>query len=220
MRHLEGEVLPFAPNVQHQRCAAAAEASLHAEPTGDYDKGAFTVWSHTVHSSAYQTLSRGYTREIAKRNLPLVRKDLKEDDALNLFRGMGEMYKIELINDLNEDLTVYEQGNFVDLCRGPHLDRTSRIKHFKILSVAGAYWRGDEKNKMLQRLYATAYPTKEMLEEHLHRLEEAAKRDHRKLGKQLDLFSFHGESPGAVFFHPRGQIVWDEITRYWRDKLA
>ncbi|MCB1061059.1 MAG: threonine--tRNA ligase [Calditrichaeota bacterium] len=159
-------------------------------------------------------------REIAKRNLPLVRKDLKEDDALNLFRGMGEMYKIELINDLNEDLTVYEQGNFVDLCRGPHLDRTSRIKHFKILSVAGAYWRGDEKNKMLQRLYATAYPTKEMLEEHLHRLEEAAKRDHRKLGKQLDLFSFHGESPGAVFFHPRGQIIWDEITRYWRDKHA
>jgi threonyl-tRNA synthetase len=157
-------------------------------------------------------------REIAKRNLPLVRKDLKEDAALTLFRGMGEMYKIELINDLNEDLTVYEQGNFVDLCRGPHLDRTSRIKHFKILSVAGAYWRGDEKNKMLQRLYATAYPTKEMLDEHLHRLEEAAKRDHRKLGKQLDLFSFHGESPGAVFFHPRGQIIWDEITRYWRDK--
>lgn len=159
-------------------------------------------------------------REIAKRNLPLVRKDLKEADAVSLFKGMGEMYKIELINDLNEDLTVYEQGSFVDLCRGPHLDRTSRIKHFKILSVAGAYWRGDEKNKMLQRLYATAYPTKEMLDEHLHRLEEAAKRDHRKLGKQLDLYSFHTESPGAVFFHPRGQIIWDEITRYWRDKHA
>jgi threonyl-tRNA synthetase len=133
---------------------------------------------------------------------------------------LGESYKIELINDLHEDLTVYEQGNFVDLCRGPHLDRTSRIKHFKILTVAGAYWRGDEKNKMLQRLYATAYPTKEQLDEHLHRIEEAAKSDHRKLGKQLDLFSFHGESPGAVFFHPRGQIIWDEITRYWRAKHA
>lgn len=157
-------------------------------------------------------------REIAKRNLPLVRKDLNEQDALALFKQMGENYKIELINDLHEDLTVYEQGNFVDLCRGPHVDRTSRIKHFKILSVAGAYWRGDEKNKMLQRLYATAYPTKEQLEEHLHRIEEAAKRDHRKLGRQLDLFSFHQESPGAVFFHPRGQIVWDEITRYWRAK--
>ncbi|MBK6766808.1 MAG: threonine--tRNA ligase [bacterium] len=157
-------------------------------------------------------------REIAKRNLPLVRKDLVEQDARALFNGLHESYKIELINDLNEDLTVYEQGNFVDLCRGPHVDRTSRIKHFKILSVAGAYWRGDEKNKMLQRLYATAYPTKEQLDEHLHRIEEAAKRDHRKLGKQLDLFSFHNESPGAVFFHPRGQIIWDEITRYWRNK--
>ncbi|MCL4304657.1 threonine--tRNA ligase [bacterium] len=159
-------------------------------------------------------------REIAKRNLPLVRKDLSEADAVSLFRGMGEGYKLELIDGLEEGLTVYEQGNFVDLCRGPHLDRTSRIKHFKILSVAGAYWRGDEKNKMLQRLYATAYPSKELLEEHLHRLEEAAKRDHRKLGKQLDLFSFHNESPGAVFFHPRGQIIWDEITRYWRAKHA
>ncbi|MBK8130251.1 MAG: threonine--tRNA ligase [bacterium] len=157
-------------------------------------------------------------REISKRNLPLIRKDLDDAAARMLFNKLGESYKIELINDLNESLTVYEQGDFVDLCRGPHLDRTSRIKHFKILSVAGAYWRGDEKNKMLQRLYATAYPTKELLEEHLHRIEEAAKRDHRKLGKQLDLFSFHNESPGAVFFHPRGQIIWDEITRYWRAK--
>jgi threonyl-tRNA synthetase len=159
-------------------------------------------------------------REISKRNLPLVRKDLGEPDARALFNKLGESYKIELIEGLDEGLTVYEQGNFIDLCRGPHLDRTSRIKHFKILSVAGAYWRGDEKNKMLQRLYATAYPTKEQLDLHLHRIEEAAKRDHRKLGKQLDLFSFHGESPGAAFFHPRGQIIWDEITRYWRAKHA
>lgn len=157
-------------------------------------------------------------QEIAKRNLPIVRKGVSRDEAVALFNKLGEQYKIEMINELNEDLTVYEQGNFVDLCRGPHLDSTSRIKHFKILSVAGAYWRGSEKNKMLQRVYATAYPTKELLEQHLHRIEEAKKRDHRKLGKELDLFSFHPESPGAVFLHPKGQMLWDEIQRYWRTK--
>ncbi len=177
--------------------------------------------------------------EISKRNLPLVRKALGKDAAIQLFESLGETYKVELIRDLTEpdksvngdevanlggdgaaipELTIYEQGNWLDLCRGPHVDTTSRLKHFKILSVAGAYWRGDEHNKMLQRVYATAYPTKEQLEEHLRRIEEAKRRDHRKLGKELDLFSFHNESPGAVFFHPRGQIIWDEITRYWKAK--
>jgi threonyl-tRNA synthetase len=157
-------------------------------------------------------------QEISKRNLPIVRKGVSRDEAVALFNKLGEHYKIEMINELSESLTIYEQGNFVDLCRGPHLDTTSRIKHFKILSVAGAYWRGSEKNKMLQRVYATAYPTKELLAEHLNRIEEAKKRDHRKLGKELDLFSFHTESPGAVFFHPKGQIIWDEIQRYWKAK--
>jgi len=156
--------------------------------------------------------------EISKRNLPLRRRDLSKDEALTLFSGLGENYKLEMIGTLEEGLTIYEQGNFTDLCRGPHLDTTGRIKHFKILSVAGAYWRGDEHNKMLQRLYATAYPTKEQLEEHLHRIEEAKRRDHRKLGRELDLFSFHGESPGAVFLHPKGMILWDEISRYWKAK--
>ncbi len=156
--------------------------------------------------------------EIAKRNLPIVRKGVPREEAIALFNKLGEYYKIEMINELTEDLTVYEQGNFIDLCRGPHLDTTARIKHFKILNVAGAYWRGSEKNKMLQRLYATAYPTKEQLEEHLHRIEEAKRRDHRRLGKELDLFSFHSESPGAAFFHPKGQIIWDEIASYWRAK--
>ncbi|MBI5059020.1 threonine--tRNA ligase [candidate division KSB1 bacterium] len=156
--------------------------------------------------------------EISKRNLRLVRKDISRAEAVALFHRLGEHYKLEMISELAEDLTIYEQGNFVDLCRGPHLDTTSRIKHFKLLSVAGAYWRGDEKNKMLQRLYATAYPTKELLAEHLHRIEEAKRRDHRKLGKELDLFSFHQESPGAVFFHPKGQVIWDEIARYWTAK--
>ena len=176
--------------------------------------------------------------EIAKRNLPLVRKAVGKDEAIRLFESLGEHYKVELIRDLTEpavpgetgdevaylrgngssspELTIYEQGNWLDLCRGPHVDSTSRLKHFKILSVAGAYWRGDERNKMLQRVYATAYPTKEQLEEHLRRIEEAKRRDHRKLGKELDLFSFHSESPGAVFLHPRGQVIWDEITTYWK----
>lgn len=157
-------------------------------------------------------------QEIAKRNLPLKRRDISRDEAINLFKKNGENYKLEMIETLEEGLTIYEQGDFVDLCRGPHLDTTSRIKHFKILSVAGAYWRGDEHNKMLQRLYGTAYPVKEQLEEHLRRIEEAKRRDHRKLGRELDLFSFHGEAPGSVFLHPRGVVVWDEITRYWKNK--
>jgi threonyl-tRNA synthetase len=155
-------------------------------------------------------------KEITKRNDPLIRKDLERDEALEMFRKMGDDYKIELIEDLDESLTVYQQGDFVDLCRGPHLDRTGRVKHFKILSVAGAYWRGDENNKMLQRLYATAYPTKEQLDAHITRIEEAKKRDHRKLGRELDLFSFHNEAPGSAFFHPKGQIIWNEIEKYWR----
>lgn len=156
--------------------------------------------------------------EISKRNLPLRRRDLGRDEAIDLFKRLNEGYKLEMIETLEEGLTVYEQDNFVDLCRGPHVDTTGRIKHFKLLSVAGAYWRGDEHNKMLQRLYATAYPTKEQLDEHLHRIEEAKRRDHRKLGRELGLFSFHAEAPGSVFFHPRGVIVWDEISRYWKDK--
>jgi threonyl-tRNA synthetase len=156
--------------------------------------------------------------EIAKRNLPMKRRELSREEALDLFRRWGEKYKIEMIESLEEGLTIYEQGEWADLCRGPHLDNTGRIKHFKILSVAGAYWRGDEHNKMLQRLYATAYPTQEELDEHVRRVEEAKRRDHRKLGRELDLFSFHVESPGAVFLHPRGHIIWDEITTYWKGK--
>ncbi|MCX6601817.1 MAG: threonine--tRNA ligase [bacterium] len=156
--------------------------------------------------------------EIAKRALRLKRRDIKRDEAVALFKKMGENYKLEMIETLEEGLTIYEQGDFVDLCRGPHLDSTSRIKHFKILSVAGAYWRGDEHNKMLQRLYGTAYPTKEQLDEHIRRIEEAKRRDHRKLGRELDLFSFHVEAPGSVFLHPRGVIIWDEIASYWKEK--
>jgi threonyl-tRNA synthetase len=154
--------------------------------------------------------------EIAQRDLPIVRRELSREEGVALFKKLHENYKLELIEDIEGDLTVYEQGDFVDLCRGPHLDRTGRIKHFKILSVAGAYWRGDERNKMLQRLYATAYPTKELLEKHLRGLEEAKRRDHRKIGKELDLFSFHPEAPGAAFWHPKGLAIVEEIKQYWR----
>jgi threonyl-tRNA synthetase len=156
--------------------------------------------------------------EIAKRDLPIVRRRLNREEGIALFQRLHESYKLELIEDIQEDLTVYEQGNFVDLCRGPHLARTGRIKCFKILSVAGAYWRGDERNKMLQRLYATAYPTKELLDEHLRRLEEAQKRDHRKIWKELDLFSFHPEAPGSAFWHPKGLAILEEIKKYWREE--
>lgn len=156
--------------------------------------------------------------EIVKRDLPIVRRELTREEGLSLFKKLDEPYKIELIEDLEENPTIYEQGGFIDLCRGPHLSRTGQIKKYKILSVAGAYWRGDERNKMLQRLYATAYPTAEQLKEHQRRLEEAKARDHRKLGKELDLFSFHPEAPGAPFWHPKGLAIVEEIKRYWREE--
>ncbi|MBM3325133.1 MAG: threonine--tRNA ligase, partial [Calditrichaeota bacterium] len=156
--------------------------------------------------------------EIVKRDLPIIRRKLSREEGMALFRDLRESYKLELIEDIADELTVYAQGDFVDLCRGPHLARTSLIKYFKILSVAGAYWRGDERNKMLQRLYATAYPTKQLLDEHLRRLEEAQKRDHRKIGKELELFSIHPEAPGAVFWHPKGLAILEEIKKYWREE--
>ncbi|OPX35365.1 threonine--tRNA ligase [candidate division KSB1 bacterium 4484_188] len=137
---------------------------------------------------------------------PIVRKEMERDEALSFFKKIGEDLKIELIEELNEEISAYTQNDFTDLCRGPHLPSTGRIgKHFKLLNVAGAYWRGDEKNKMLQRLYATAYPKRKMLEEHLHRLEEAKKRDHRKLGRELDLFSIQENiGSGLILWHPKG----------------
>jgi len=147
--------------------------------------------------------------ELAKQDLPIVRQELPRDEAIRLFREMGESYKVELIEDLDvETVSLYRQGDFCDLCRGPHLPSTARIKAFKLTSVAGAYWRGNEKNAMLQRLYATAWPDKKALKQYLQRLEEARKRDHRKLGKELDLFSFNEEAgAGLVIWHPRGALL-------------
>ena len=156
--------------------------------------------------------------KIVKANKPLVRRELPREEALALFAKMGDNYKVELINDLPEDavISIYSQGDFLDLCRGPHCPTTGRVKAFKLQSIAGAYWRGNEKNKMLQRIYGTAFNTKEELDDYLKMLEEAAKRDHRKLGRELDLFSIQEEGPGFPFFHPNGMIIRNALEEYWR----
>ncbi len=159
-------------------------------------------------------------KEIIKTKKPFIKKELPKDEALKLFQDMGEIYKVELINEIeDETVTIYEEGNFIDLCRGPHLEKTHRVKAFKLLSVAGAYWRGDEKNKMLQRIYGTAFTTKDQLKEHLNFLEEVKKRDHRRLGKELDLFSMNEDiGPGLVMWHPRGAAIRREIENFWMNE--
>lgn len=162
-------------------------------------------------------------KEIIKSNLDFTREELSREEALNLFADLGEVYKVELINELPEGSTisVYRQGDFVDLCRGPHLQRTGRIKAFKLTGTAGAYWRGDENKKMLQRIYGTAFADKAALKEHLDRLEEAKKRDHRKLGKELDLFSINDETgAGLVLWHPNGATVRNVIEEFWKREHA
>ncbi|MGE5592105.1 MAG: threonine--tRNA ligase [Betaproteobacteria bacterium] len=160
-------------------------------------------------------------RNIVSENLPIVREEISRDDAVALFCKMDEPYKLELIEDLPQDevVSVYRQGEFVDLCRGPHLASTGELRAFKLLSVAGAYWRGDEKRKMLQRIYGTAFPTEAGLQAYLHVLEEAERRDHRKLGKELDLFSLHEEAgAGLVYWHPKGAMVRKVIEDFWREE--
>ncbi len=155
---------------------------------------------------------------IVKEDLPLKRSELPRQEALEFFGAKGEKYKVELINDLPEDavISTYTQGDFTDLCAGPHCPSTGKVKAFKLQSIAGAYWRGSEKNKMLQRIYGTAFNSKEELAAYLHMLEEAARRDHRKLGKELDIFAIMDEGPGFPFFLPNGMIIRDELIKYWR----
>jgi len=160
--------------------------------------------------------------EIVKADLPFVREELSRDEAIERFEAENEPFKVELINDLpeNEIISIYKNDNaFTDLCRGPHLASTGRIKYFKLLSVAGAYWRGDERNAVLQRIYGIAFDNKKALKSHVNALAEAAKRDHRKLGKELDLFSFQPEGPGFPFWHPRGLVIYNQIQDYMRKTL-
>jgi len=159
--------------------------------------------------------------EISKRDLKIERKILGRTEAINFFKQQGEHYKAQIIESIpgDQDLSLYSQGNFTDLCRGPHVPATSKIKVFKLMKVAGAYWRGDSNNEMLQRIYGTAWTNKEDQKNYLHRLEEAEKRDHRKLGKQLNLFHTQDEAPGMVFWHPKGWILWLQIEQYMRNIL-
>ena len=156
--------------------------------------------------------------ELANKDEVVVRRVLPRDEAVAYFKGMGEDYKAEIIASIpsNEDVSLYREGNFEDLCRGPHVPSTGKLKHFKLMKVAGAYWRGDHNNEMLQRIYGTAWASKEDLKAYLHMLEEAEKRDHRKLGRELDLFHISEYSPGTVFWHPKGWAVWQQVEQYMR----
>jgi threonyl-tRNA synthetase len=156
--------------------------------------------------------------EIAKRDVKVERTVMPRDEAMKFFRNMGEQYKAEIIGSIpeGENISLYRQGEFIDLCRGPHVPSTGKLKVFKLMKVAGAYWRGDSKNEMLQRIYGTAWAKKEDQDAYLHRLEEAEKRDHRKLGRALDLFHMQDEAPGMVFWHPRGWTVWQQVEQYMR----
>ncbi|KAA3616723.1 MAG: threonine--tRNA ligase [Calditrichaeota bacterium] len=156
---------------------------------------------------------------IIKGNTSFVRKEMTKEAAVQFFEANKDQYKLELIDGLEDEPSIYHEGDFTDLCRGPHIPSSSMIKAFKLLSIAGAYWRGDENNKMLQRIYGISFPKKNMLEEYLFYLEEAKKRDHRKLGKELDLFSFHPEGPGFVFWHPKGMKLYRTIENYLINKL-
>lgn len=153
---------------------------------------------------------------IVKQNLPIQRLEMKREDAIELFKSMGEHYKAEIIESIptNEVLSLYKQGDFIDLCRGPHVPSTSKLKVFKLMKLAGAYWRGDSNNEMLQRVYGTAWENKKDLEDYLHRLEEAEKRDHRKIGKVQDLFHTQEEAPGMIFWHPKGWALYQLIVQY------
>ncbi|ACT49965.1 MULTISPECIES: threonine--tRNA ligase [Methylovorus] len=156
--------------------------------------------------------------ELAKKDEQVTRKVLPRDEAVAYFQSIGEAYKAEIIASIpaDQDVSLYTEGNFTDLCRGPHVPSTGKLKAFKLMKVAGAYWRGDSNNEMLQRIYGTAWAKKEDLEAYLHMLEEAEKRDHRKLGKQLDYFHMQDEAPGMVFWHPRGWNLWQEVEQYMR----
>lgn len=156
-------------------------------------------------------------KKIIKENIPVIRKIMTKKDAIEYFKKNNEPYKVEIIEDIDADtVSFYEQGDFIDLCRGPHVPSTGYLKSYKLMSVAGSYWRGDSNNKMLSRIYGTAFETKESLDNYLKKLKEAKERDHRKLGKELNLFSFHDEGPGFPFWHPRGMIIYKEVESYIR----
>lgn len=187
---------------------------------GPVIKDGFYYDFDTEHSFTPEDLERieGKIADIVKRNTPFVRKVLSREEALAYFNSLGEKYKVELIEDLpaGVEISIYEQGGFLDLCRGPHVPSTGYLKAYKLMNLAGAYWRGSEKNKMLQRIYATAFPSKKELDAHLLRIEEAKKRDHRKLGAELELFTMEEEGPGFPLFLPNGMILRNQLEDFMR----
>ncbi len=164
----------------------------------------------------------GRMAELAKKDFPVLREVWPRDKAVDFFKSVGEHYKAEIIASIpaEQDVSLYREGDFIDLCRGPHVPSTGKLKVFKLMKVAGAYWRGDSRNEMLQRIYGTAWAKKDELDAYLHVLEEAEKRDHRKLGRQLDLFHLQDEAPGMVFWHPKGWVIWQEVEQYMRRLLG
>ncbi|MGV8824049.1 TGS domain-containing protein, partial [Methylibium petroleiphilum] len=156
--------------------------------------------------------------ELAKKDEKVERRVLPRDEAVAYFKSIGEDYKAEIIAGIpaGQDVSLYREGRFEDLCRGPHVPSTGKLRHFKLMKVAGAYWRGDHRNEMLQRIYGTAWASKDELQQYLHMLEEAEKRDHRKLGRELDLFHLDEHAPGLVFWHPKGWTVWQQVEQYMR----
>ena len=159
-------------------------------------------------------------KELAKADQKVARTVMPRDEAVRFFRDMGEHYKAEIIAAIpaDEPISLYGQGDWVDLCRGPHVPSTGKLRAFKLMKLAGAYWRGDPRNAMLQRIYGTAWPDQKQLDAYLHRLEEAEKRDHRRIGRELDLFHMQEEAPGAVFWHPKGWQVFQTLIGYMRAK--
>ena len=194
------------------------EAKLAIGPA--IDKGFYydIDMEHTLTPEDLTKIEKEMSR-IVKENLPITKSVMSRQEAIEFFKSKNEDYKVELIEDLPEDAVIscYAQGDFVDLCTGPHVASTGKVKAFKLQSIAGAYWRGDEKNKMLQRIYGTAFEKKEELDAYLHMLEEAAKRDHRKLGKELGLFVIKEEGPGFPFFLPKGMALRNELENFWRE---
>ena len=194
------------------------EAKLAIGPA--IDKGFYydIDMEHTLTPEDLSKIEKEMSR-IVKENLPITKSVMPRQEAIEFFKSKNEDYKVELIEDLPEDAVIscYAQGDFVDLCAGPHVASTGKVKAFKLQSIAGAYWRGDEKNKMLQRIYGTAFEKKEELDAYLHMLEEAAKRDHRKLGKELGLFVIKEEGPGFPFFLPKGMALRNELENFWRE---
>ena len=194
------------------------EAKLAIGPA--IDKGFYydIDMEHTLTPEDLGKIEKEMSR-IVKENLPITKSIMPRQEAIEFFKSKNEDYKVELIQDLPEDaiISCYSQGDFIDLCAGPHVASTGKVKAFKLQSIAGAYWRGDEKNKMLQRIYGTAFEKKEELDAYLHLLEEAAKRDHRKLGKELGLFVIKEEGPGFPFFLPKGMALRNELENFWRE---